>query len=242
MKIAIVDDMPEDSAKLAALVERYLREQALVARVSTYQSGEDFLEDEKALEYSVVFLDIYMGGLTGMEAAHRLRERGAVCPIVFLTTSRTHALESYRVRAFDYLMKPLAYGTLKGTMDLLLASQHREEPYLVVKEGRGPRRVPLAGIDYVDYYNHYTQIHLGEEVVRTYQKFSDFEAQVKPYTMFLTCHRCVMVNMRQVEKIVDGFFLMKSGVYVPINRKHIKELKASYFNYAFGQLEGDGNG
>lgn len=241
MKIAVVDDMPDDRAKLTALVERYLREQALVARVSTYQSGEDFLADEKATEYSVVFLDIYMGGLTGMEVAHRLRELGATCPVIFLTTSLTHAVESYQVYAFDYLVKPLTYERLKGTMDHLLRSRSREEPCLVVKEGRTPRRVPLASIDYVDYYNHYTQIHMGEEVVRTYQKFSDFEAQVKPYTMFLTCHRCVMVNMRQVEKIVDGFFLMKTGAYVPINRKRVKELKASYFDYVFGQLEGGGN-
>lgn len=83
---------------------------------------------------------------------------------------------------------------------------------------------------------------MGQQVVRVYQKFSDFEAQVKPYAMFLTCHRCVMVNMRQVERIADGCFLMKTGAYVPINRKRIKELKACYFNYVFGQLEGGENG
>lgn len=151
MKIAIVDDMPEDSDKLVALMERYLREQTLVARVATYQSGEAFLADEKAREYSVVFLDIYMGGLTGMEVASRLRELGATCPVIFLTTSQTHAVESYRVRALDYLIKPITYEMLKGTMDMLLCRQGKEEPYLVVKEGRSLRRVPLAGIDYVDY-------------------------------------------------------------------------------------------
>ncbi|MEG2638267.1 MAG: LytTR family transcriptional regulator DNA-binding domain-containing protein, partial [Clostridiales bacterium] len=61
------------------------------------------------------------------------------------------------------------------------------------------------------------------------------------YKSFVTCYRCILVNMNKIEKVEEGFFLMKNGEYVPINRNRAREIKNRYIDYIFGEMEIDAN-
>ncbi len=111
MRIAIVDDLAAERTLLKELLERQLQRRNVQADILEYESSETFLEAAWKAPFTAAFLDIYMNGMTGMEAAKKLRETNTDCLLVFTTTSTDHALEGFQVRALHYLVKPLPKRT-----------------------------------------------------------------------------------------------------------------------------------
>ena len=107
MNIAIVDDSESDRQLLQELLIRYFDASGISITIYPFQSGELFLAGLSHHSFHLVFLDIFMDEITGMDAAHKLLEAGCDCTIIFLTSSREYALEGYEVGAFRYLLKPL---------------------------------------------------------------------------------------------------------------------------------------
>ncbi len=92
MRVAICEDIAGDAHRLSALV----RESGFETEIDIFESGEDFLRTFRRGQYHMIFLDIYMDGVTGMETAAAIRKQDADAPVAFVTTSREHALEANR--------------------------------------------------------------------------------------------------------------------------------------------------
>ena len=133
MRFAIVDDLGTERTLLKERLARQLRQRGTEAELLEFDSGEAFLVAEEAQRFTAAFLDIYMDGLSGMDAAKELRKTDADCLLVFTTTSTDHALEGFQVRAFHYLVKPFSEAELSGLLDEMLAKLPRPEPVLTVK-------------------------------------------------------------------------------------------------------------
>lgn len=108
MRIAIVDDLAKERASLHLRLEKILNLRSVCAEILEYESGEAFLAAEKEQRFTAAFLDIYMDGMSGMDAARELRKMDTDCMLVFTTTSTDHALEGFQVRAMHYLVKPFS--------------------------------------------------------------------------------------------------------------------------------------
>ena len=108
MRIAIVDDLETERAQLKTRLARQLNLCGAKAELLEFESGESFLAAEKEQRFTAAFLDIYMHGMSGMDAAKELRKTDTDCLLVFTTTSTDHALEGFQVRALHYLVKPLS--------------------------------------------------------------------------------------------------------------------------------------
>ena len=112
MRIAIVDDERQDCATLSEMLAGRLSQTAFI---DVYDSGNHFLDSE--VHYDLVFLDIVMDGLDGIETARRLREWDMGCLIVFLTSSSEYAWDAFPVHPFDYLLKPIDKARLARVLD-----------------------------------------------------------------------------------------------------------------------------
>ena len=105
MNIAIIDDLKTDSDRLVGLINTYMEQHRLQCRtMDLFSSGESFLDTFTSGKYHLIFLDIYMDGITGMETAKRIRQTDHDCRIIFITTSPEFAVESYNVNASFYLL------------------------------------------------------------------------------------------------------------------------------------------
>lgn len=133
MRIAIVDDLETERAQLKTRLARQLRLCGAEADLLEFESGESFLAAEKEQRFTAAFLDIYMHGMSGMDAAKELRKTDADCLLVFTTTSTDHALEGFQVRALHYLVKPFSEEELSALLAEMLARLPRPEPVLTVK-------------------------------------------------------------------------------------------------------------
>ena len=130
MRIAIVDDLAAERALLKDRLEQQLHRRNVQADILEYESGETFLEAARKAPFTAAFLDIYMDGMAGMEAAKKLRKTNTDCLLFFTTTSTDHALEGFQVRALHYLVKPFTEADIDALTDELLARIPQPDKYI----------------------------------------------------------------------------------------------------------------
>ena len=106
MNIAIIDDIASDAEQLKRIITSYFENRQIPTEIRYFSSAEALFDDYRPGNFQILFLDIYMDGITGMEAARRIRNQSDDCILVFVTTSSEFAVESYDVNAAYYLLKP----------------------------------------------------------------------------------------------------------------------------------------
>ena len=238
MQIAIVDDLKSERDLLSSYLVRYCNENSISLNLVKFTCGEEILA-AKTTSFDIIFLDIYMPGLSGIETASEIRKLDANCLLVFSTTSSDFAVKSFRVRAFDYLVKPYKYEQLAEIMTLAEKALNKSSRYIEVKESREMVKILIRDILYADYDNHYIQIHTKENIIKTYLSFQDFSPLLLKYPQFLNCYRNCIINMDSVDSLHDNDFVLTNGERLPITREKRLEIRQLYADYAFQKLNGD---
>ena len=147
LPIAVCDDLEEERALLGHMLQSYAQRKGLSLQLHLFVSGEELLHNiRQVCACQVLFLDVYMSGISGVEAARRLRAAGCETSIVFATTSTDHGVDSFEVRASDYLVKPFRQEEVDRALDWCL--EHMPEPLRslsVYAEGE-IQEFPLASV------------------------------------------------------------------------------------------------
>ena len=219
LRIAICEDEKRDVERLASLIN----ESGVTSEVTSFESGEDFLAFRPAGRFDLVFFDINMSGLSGVEAARALREADDACAVVFTTSSPDHMPEAFDLGASQYLIKPLQYDKLEKVLKKCLDRKELSQKTCLVKTKSGRVNVPLDHIYYVEVIGHDCFAHTAGGVVETdYMTMQDFECQLQP-PRFLRCYKSYIVNLSYVEKIDREYrvFIMKNGHKVYIRRDDV---------------------
>lgn len=238
MRVAIVDDIQAERETLERYLNRYCLEQLLPCEATCFDSGSAFVQ-AGSFDYDLIFLDIYMPGLNGLDTAARIRQNNPDVLLIFTTTSADFAVKSYRVRAFDYLVKPFTYAQLSETLRLAVKSLSQAASFITLKTGRNQTRVLLHKILYVDYSNHYIQIHTEQgETVTSRMYFEEITKILAPYPQFLYCSRNCIINMDKVSRLEKADFILASGECIAMNRNTVAELRQKYADYIFQKQNG----
>ena len=233
MNAAIVDDSVEDIELLCSYLSQYSQEHKIHIYIERFTDADAFLDAVCATAYQLVFLDIYMEGMTGIQVAEQIQAKDPRCQIIFTTVSAEHAPTAFRMHVLDYLVKPYGYAYLEDALDHYGISVSRLSYYIELKEGRERTRIPISDIVYTDYSNHYIQVHTVSCVIRSYMSFGDFYPMLAPYPNFLWCYRNCMVNMDFIESYIDRDFILKNGESIPITASRKREVLQTYADYIF---------
>lgn len=236
MNIAIVDDLQSECNLLKKYIQCYSNDYHVSIETTVFDCGELFLESFIPYTYELIFLDVYMNGIDGIETAEKIRELDKNCLIVFSTTSQFHAVKGFRVRAFDYLVKPYTYESFLETMRNCDDALFKQSRYIRIKEGRTFIKVLVRDIVFTDYSNHYIYLHTKGRVIKCYMPFKNFSELLLPYSQFINCYRNCIVNMDEVDILDEKDFIMSSGDRVPIGRNIRTQIRQTYANYAFDKL------
>lgn len=186
MNIAIIDDISTDAEALKNIAVSYFEKKQIRAEICHFFSAEEFFEDYQPGKFQILFLDIYMDGMTGMEAARRIRRQSDSCILVFVTTSSDFAVESYDVGASYYLLKPFQPEKLCSILDSFQSRHLLASRYIEVVSDRVPIRVPLRSILYADTFRNAVCLHTDAGPVRSYLTFHKFEEQIRDCPNFLS--------------------------------------------------------
>ena len=232
MRIAIVDDLAAERTLLKGRLTRQLHRRNVQADILEYGSGEEFLAAAQAQPFTAAFLDIYMNGMTGMEAARELRKTDAGCLLVFTTTSADHALEGFQVRALHYLVKPFTEEDIDALMQELLARIPQPDRYMTLKVDGSEIRLRYQDIVYAEHFAHVIYVHTTvQKTLTTRQSFRVFIAPLKEDPRFFVCGRGVIVNLEHAKDFEDAAFRMTDGSRVFVSQDLLKSARQALMEY-----------
>lgn len=231
MKIAIVENEQADYQKLLGLLNQYLLKELegknIPFSIDYFTNGYDFLEADNV--YQVVFLDIEMPGITGMDTAIKLRENNQDCLIVFVTNMSQYAIDGYKVNAVDFCLKPINYPDVKLVMDKIVKRlEVAQESYIIVKYEGEMVKIRQSDIETIemDKHNAVISFYKGEEL-----KEISFRSSMKEMLNKVSDPYLVPASSGSILNLVylDSFnnanlvAKMKSGKMVFISRSHKRD-------------------
>ncbi len=235
MRIAIVDDLPEEAQRLREMLTAAFHDTHTdIHRLDVFSSAEALLEKWEPNAYDLVLLDIYMGGMTGVEAAHILRDSDEHVRLVFCTTSNAFASESYAVGASYYLHKPYSDRDLRQMITVVRPRDYALMRYILLPDGQ---KIILRDIIYTEYENHVISIHRKRGgLAQTRLGQAAFEALLQDDPYIICCNKGLLVNLHEVTALEEDTFCMSDGSRLPISRRKAKEVQSIYNDFLFQKM------
>ena len=236
LRLAICDDLPEEREALLALLE-----QAPIATVcAQFASSEELLEAFRPGGFDLLLMDIYMDGMTGVEAVRKIREMDETIPIAFTTTSTEHNLESYRLSVLKYLEKPVRQKDINDLLRLVKL-QRDSIPRLTIHQNGTVQKLPLSELLYLEQKGHHVMISRKDgSIVQLYGKLSDLLPQLEEQPFFCP-HKSYCVNLAFVRGINEEYqsYELADGKMVPISRSNRAKAKRAWEDFLFARTRGE---
>lgn len=228
-RFAICDDNPADADYVASLVEGWNKGAGHLLELEKFPSAEAFLfAYEEDGSFDVLFLDIEMGDMSGVELAKKLRRMGAGLQIVFVTGYMEYIAEGYDVEALHYLIKPVTGEKLEAVLNRAVERLRNREHALLLALPEGRIRVSLHEIRYLEVLKNYVTIHAdGDYSVK--RTLNELEKELDE--SFYRIHRSYIVNLRFVRKITRAEVELKDGTVLPLSRKLYEGLNQAMIRY-----------
>lgn len=234
MNIAVCDDERCEIDKICAMLDKYRSERGVFFTYRTFESGTEMIEAAKNCVFSLYLLDILMPSMSGMDAAREIRSFDSDVRIVFLTSSPEFAVESYLVKARDYILKPFDENRLFALMDELYAESHNIPEGIMVKTRKGIMKILFSRLSCVEVMNKTVYFHLSDGSIReAHAKLSEFEDALLSRPEFIRVHRSFIVNLYQVNEISSGWLNTHQGLSVPVSRALYTMVRNDYMNLMF---------
>jgi two-component system response regulator LytT len=190
--------------------------------------------------YDVVFLDISLPGLSGLEATKIINALPAPPHVVFVTAHDGYAVDAFELAAFDYVVKPVSEARLARTLDRLRAARESAVPArgltpnpgrVALEDGERTRLVKTAEIRYVQANGHVVTARIFDGDLRWKGSLADAASRLEP-SGFLRVHRAYLVNPErviEVEPFFGGSYLLrvddKGRSEVPVSRNFLPAVR-----------------
>ena len=234
LKIAVCDDSRELLEKVEKDLLEYESVRSTPVTIHTYTNAVELLDGLKKTDYDILILDIIMPGFTGMQAAHEIRKFNEEIKIIFLTSSKEFAIESYSVGAYYYLLKPVLKEKLFSVLDKVVSEITSKQESCVIYTHMGIVNIPFAKIECLEVYNKHLVFHLSDGSTKeTRGALTDYENVFLERKEFLKIHRSYILNMDYIHSIEAGEIATYSGKRFPVSRLLAKDIKEHYMNYMF---------
>lgn len=227
MNIAVVDDEKIIREQIKGLIEK----QKADCDVEVYAAGGMLLDTEKA--YDIIFLDIQMDGLNGIETARMLRKQNEETVLIFVTGVKEYVFEAFDVAAFHYLLKPIKESKFREVFDRAAKEaekrKEREQEQLFVKTKNRNITLNYKDIMYLENRGRKVEIHTTGESIEIYAAMTELESQLRGN--FYRCHRGYLVNMAYITEYCNDSISLRNGESIYLAKERYNEFVKAYMRY-----------
>ncbi len=240
LRIAICDDDPDFSFQMRSLLERW-NNQKYVFSIEEFEDGDSLIKAHKETPFDIIFLDIIMPLFNGIEAAREIRAHDQSSKIIFLTSSPEFAVDSYTVKATNYLLKPIEPEKLFLCLKEVVENITQSARSIIIKSNHATHRIELRNIEYIEAQNKHVLFTLTDgNTVASIDPLYTYTDSFLLADGFFKCHRSYIVNIHQIDSYTSKEIKMHSGFRIPISRTCQHEFESAYFSVFFGKA-GDEN-
>ncbi len=235
ISIYVCDDNKQTMNNYCNLIENLAQKHQIAFTLSSFESGEALLFhlSDYPNQADIIYLDILMGAINGIETAKQLRKLGCESQIIFLSTSDDYVFEAFDTAPVQYLIKTT---TSKERFEEILlraiAMVESKRMEIFVCELGGSRKViPMKDISYFEIWKRLVRVHQKDgESHEYYGTMEQLEQQMKEKN-FLRVHRSFMVNLLYIKKFQRSNIILKTGELIPIGVTYTKLVEQAFSEY-----------
>ncbi|ACV63156.1 two component transcriptional regulator, LytTR family [Desulfofarcimen acetoxidans DSM 771] len=230
-KIAICDDEENFVVALRHQVSGILHNTGVAFDIEVFFSGEALLNciNEEPAGFDLIFLDIFMKEINGIDTARAIRLTNNYVAIIFTTVSGQYVYTGYEVQALQYLLKPINTQAL-ATALLVDLKRRFENRYFVFKSRGMTHKVPYDDIEFFESTLKSVNLVAKQGIYEINSGISGMESSL-PKLNFCRCHRGFIINFKQVSMMNAQFFTTLSGTLIPIGKTYAKAVNRAFLNY-----------
>lgn len=228
LKVAICDDEEFYRSQLDDMVSIYGNEMDIEVTIDLYDNAKQLMEQilSKTKEYDLLFLDVEMPGMTGIEMADALREIDPWVCISFVTSHDSFAIQAFRLDALDYVMKPIKYTQVKHIIekskihiDFRKNTEKAEKRYLKVKSGYEDILIDLNNVIYIEKRRNQCVFHKRDEEICCYEPLKKIYERLD-HDIFMYTHQGYIANFNYIKEVKKDVVCFGRGMEVPLSRRY----------------------
>ena len=230
MKIAVCEDEKNIAEKLAEYISDFMKSTYFEFSIDVFLTGKHFLKSSEY--YDLLFLDCELPDINGLTLAKDLRERDIETEIIFVTAYDDYVYDSFEVRPFRYLLKPISENTIRKVLASFI-SAYEKERCISIPTARKNNVVNLNDIVYIESDGKYSIVRLiNNDSYKSIKSISDFDTEIEVGCQsFFRTHRRYLVNMKYISEIHGNIIIFANGERAEISRRNIFDFNKKYINY-----------
>lgn len=223
---AICDDEKVFVDKLVLLLEEYTLQHGIDIKIKKYYDVDSLLEEVND-NYQIIFLDVKLGAMNGIEVARELRKRRIDSVIIYISAYIEMAPMGYEVNALRYILKNDLERVLNYTLDDAFKEVSQKNRCYEIKTQGKSEFIELEKIMYFTSFKRYVEIYTEDKVYKQYRKISDLELELETRG-FIRTHKSYLVNMQYIEFFKNREICLKNGTALPCSKTDYQKLKQKY--------------
>ena len=221
LNIAIVEDDDREAEILEKYITEYGSKNNKPFKLERFKNAYSLLENYRHV-YDIIFMDIMMPQINGIEAAKKLRESDQVVTLIFVTNMAKYAVQGYEVDALDFIVKPVKYSTFDMKFKKALAKIAAiKDFHIAISHNGGTLYLSARQITFIEVSGHKVIYHMLDDVVGGYGSLSDLEKQLQCCS-FLRCNSCYLINPRYINSVNGYTVTMTNGEELAISHPRKK--------------------
>ena len=228
IRIALCDDSDMERRIIRFMIDQYIKEHGYSILVEEFTSGDALLNSD-VISYDLIILDIYMGGLNGIDTAKELLHIHPKGKIIFCSSSNEFAEESYDVEAFRYLVKPISMEKLSQCLDRFF-QLNADKKVLEYKYQRTNRMMLLKDVVWIEAAGRHSIIHTEKEQIETNTSLAEFTEKLMS-TDFVKPIRYALVALKAVKEVTADTLVLSDGTEIPVSREKRKEIQEAFMQF-----------
>lgn len=234
VRVAIVEDETELHDYYGKMIEAWGNDRNVRVITTFIESAEEYLfKYDRQNIFDIIFLDVFMKDMNGMELAREIRKFDRNVQIVFLTGNAEYVFEGYEIGAVRYLIKPVEETGLAKALDACMEKLgSSREDFLTIKYQGENVRLSRSEIVFVKVDGHYLQMRTRDNLYEWKASLKEMMSKLDP-ARFVMANRSVVVNLEFVDKITREECILENGETIPVSRGAYGALNDAFMQYFF---------
>lgn len=229
IKMAILEDEDSSAKRLTDAITQYCGAHEIKFSIDRFKNANEMLDHYRPV-YDIIFMDIILPSMNGIDSAKELRKFDDAVTIIFVTDMANLAVKGYEVNALDFIIKPVEYSSFSRKFERALnAVRHRKSVDVCIQVDRTIKRISASKIYYIEIIHHNLIYHTEEGIINSRGTLDGLEKQLSSEN-FVRCNACYLVNMKYISE-VSGDNVIVAGETLKISRTKKKAFMQTLTNY-----------